>query len=222
MCFSAKQKIPPLQVNKSSHPLFKLLLNKLNCNYQQTNRESFNSFKNGVKNFVKDFGWKDTFDAPKFAVQSNYTTDDREIHLAHVISQLNINSIRLSNKVMPGAAKGLAAANPSRDTQHLTLLHLKQMFDRFKRSQQLDQESLVRLMVRVDYVWRMILQNKYDSPQLLALVLSILDFFDLNDLSAQIQAHAQNKFKSSDSKNSSKAVCVDQKSKNVDNLIGAR
>jgi hypothetical protein len=80
----------------------------------------------------------------------------------------------------------------------------------------------VRLMVRVDYVWRMILQNKYDSPQLLALVLSILEFLDLTDLSAQIQAHAQNKFKTSDSKNNSKTVCVDPKSKNVDNPIGTR
>lgn len=120
VCFSGKQRLVPLQVNSSSHPLFKTLLDKLYCTYEQTNGNNF-PFKNVVKEFVNKNKWVDTFNTRKFAVNNNYLQDEMEQRLAETITQLNVNSIRLSNQ-------GTPQLNPSRDTQHLAFLHLNVFF----------------------------------------------------------------------------------------------
>jgi hypothetical protein len=183
LCFNGKQKLVPLQVNKSSHPLFKELLKRLECTYAESNHGSF-SLKSDLEFFISNYKWVDTFNTRKFAVKNKMDLDEIEQNLIQVITDLNINSIRLSNRVVP-------VTESSRDTQHLSLLHLKQLFQKFKSSEKVDEELLVRLMVRVDFVWRMFVQKKYDSPELIRLVLSILDYFNLDDLSTQIKTYAK-------------------------------
>jgi hypothetical protein len=152
LCFNGKQKLVPLQVNKSSHPLFKELLKRLECTYAESNHGSF-SLKSDLEFFISNYKWVDTFNTRKFAVKNKMDLDEIEQNLIQVITDLNINSIRLSNRVVP-------VTESSRDTQHLSLLHLKQLFQKFKSSEKVDEELLVRLMVRVDFVWRMFVQKK--------------------------------------------------------------
>ncbi len=77
------------------------------------------------------------------------------------------------------------------------------MFGKVKHSvkSREDLSHVIRLMVRADFVWRNIMEKKYESPELTSLVLKIVEYFNLTELSKQMKELLQKKYQFNEKEN---------------------
>ena len=201
VCFNGKQNLTALKVNKTNHPLFTTLLNSLNCKYEQSNEGNL-MFKNILDKFVSDHKWNDSFHTYKHAIK---VSDSEDKHVEEIVTRLNINSMHMSSQV---SEKPMASANvlddirediqnksytdaldlisSHRETHDILHLHVKLLFEMYINESMLSKDRdqlIVDILIKTDVLWRQVLSKNFEAKtNSIALILSVLDYFNLEEI----------------------------------------